>query len=121
MDIQQLEYFVRVAELEHISKAAESLNLSQPALSANIRKLEAELGTELFTRKGKRLELNDYGEYLLRELPPLLEKLKNAFYTVGEMKHARQNEIAIDAEPLYTFPGLMGKWVLFRQPCRKSQ
>ena len=75
MDVAQLKYFLKVAELEHMSQAAEALNISQPALSSNIRKLEAELGTELFIRHGRRIELNLYGTYLRDALTPVVEQL----------------------------------------------
>ncbi len=109
MDISQLTYFVKVASLEHMSKAAAELNISQPALSANIKKLEAELGVELFTRSGRRLELNRYGSYLYDHLTPIMEQLDATFDTVREMKFADFNEVVIDAEPIYTFSGLLNR------------
>lgn len=93
--------------MEHMSKAAAELNISQPALSANIKKLEAELGVELFSRNGRRLELNRYGSYLYEQLNPIIDQLNETFDTVREMKFADFNEIVIDAEPMYTFNGLL--------------
>ncbi len=107
MDISQLSYFIKVASMEHMSKAAAELNISQPALSANIKKLEAELGVELFARNGKHLELNRYGSYLYEKLSPIIEELNETFDTVREMKYADFNEIVVDAEPMYTFNGLL--------------
>ena len=65
MELSQLKYFVRVAELESISAAAESLHISQPALSKSISKLEGELGIALFDRVGKYIVLNEPGRYFL--------------------------------------------------------
>ncbi len=107
MDISQLSYFLKLASMEHMSKAAAELNISQPALSANIKKLEAELGVELFMRNGRRLELNRYGSYLYERLGPIMEQLSECFDTVREMKYADFNEIVVDAEPMYTFNGLL--------------
>ena len=45
MDIRSLQYFITVAEELNITKAAEKLHMSQPPLSAQIKGLEAELGT----------------------------------------------------------------------------
>lgn len=109
MELTQLKFFLKVASLEHMSKAAEELNISQPALSANIRKLEAELGVELFTRRGRHIELNDYGAYLYGQLAPLVERLEETFDALREMRYAEFKEIVIDADPIYTFPGLLNK------------
>ncbi len=55
MELQQLEYFKKAAELEHITKAANELMLAQPALSKTIKTLEEELGAPLFDREKKRI------------------------------------------------------------------
>ena len=57
MDIRDMNYFLQIAEYENISKAAEELHISQPPLSRQLRKLEEELGVELFTRDNGRLQL----------------------------------------------------------------
>ena len=54
MDLRTLQYFVAVAEELNITKAAEKLHMSQPPLSAQIKRLEGELNTELFIR-GKQV------------------------------------------------------------------
>lgn len=53
---------VAIAEFGHMTRAAESLGVSQPALSAAVRKLEAELGTELFHRTGHGVEPTEAGK-----------------------------------------------------------
>ena len=58
MDINQLLYFQKVAELQHMTKAAEELNISQAALSQAIRSLERELGVQLFERVGRNIALS---------------------------------------------------------------
>lgn len=57
-----MRQMVAIAEFGHMTRAAESLGVSQPALSAAVRKLEAELGTELFHRTGHGVEPTEAGK-----------------------------------------------------------
>lgn len=61
MELLQLQYFLKTAELEHMTRAAEALSIAQPALSKSIRLLEEELGVQLFNRVGKYIQLNACG------------------------------------------------------------
>ncbi len=65
MDFSLLKYFSVVASTQHMTKAAKILNISQPSLSSAIRRLEHELGFELFTRTKRTIELNEYGMLFL--------------------------------------------------------
>jgi DNA-binding transcriptional LysR family regulator len=67
MELRQLKYFVAVAEELHFRRAAERLYVAQPAVSEQVRKLEAELGVQLFERTNRRVELTDAGAALLDE------------------------------------------------------
>lgn len=75
MDIQQLKYFLDVAQTEHMTKSAKRLNIAQPALSRSVSRLEHELGVSLFDREGRGLQLTDEGRLLQRKLTPLLNEL----------------------------------------------
>ena len=61
MDIRQLRTFSCVAELGSLSKASDTLRVAQPALSRQIKLLEHELRTELFTRNGRGMVLTEAG------------------------------------------------------------
>lgn len=80
MDIRDITYFLEIAEHENISKAAERLHISQPPLSRQLKKLEEELGVELFTRDNGRLRLTDAGYFFkqrAQEVLSLVEKTKS--------------------------------------------
>jgi LysR family nitrogen assimilation transcriptional regulator len=84
MDLNQLEYFLRVAELGSINRAAKQLGLSQPALSRSLSHLEHELGQQLMVRCRTGITITEAGSILaarglalLREADAIREELAN--------------------------------------------
>ena len=75
MDITQLRYFQIIAETGSLTRAAEQLHISQPAMSAMLKKLEEELGVELFDRTPNRIHLNDVGEAALVHVNQILKSV----------------------------------------------
>ena len=65
MELRQLVYFEAVARHGGFSRAAEQLRIAQPAVSAQIRRLESELGTTLLQRTTRRVALTHAGELFL--------------------------------------------------------
>nr|WP_322626283.1 LysR substrate-binding domain-containing protein [uncultured Flavobacterium sp.] len=65
MELRQLRYFVRAAELLNFTKAAEDLYITQSTLSHQIKELETTLKAPLFDRIGKRVKLTEAGEMML--------------------------------------------------------
>lgn len=61
MNLSQLQYFCKLAELQHYTKAAQELYITQPTLSNSISRLEDELGVPLFVRDGRNVRLTKYG------------------------------------------------------------
>lgn len=78
MEFLQLKYFQTVAYTEHISKAAKQLNIAQPSLSLTIKRLEDELGTNLFDRQGRNIQLSSSGKILLKHVNKIFIEIENA-------------------------------------------
>lgn len=65
MELRHLRYFVAVAEACNFRRASQLLHVAQPALSVQVRQLEEEIGTALFTRAGRGVTLTAAGEVFL--------------------------------------------------------
>jgi LysR family nitrogen assimilation transcriptional regulator len=75
MEIRQLRYFVRIADLGSFSRAAGALHVAQPALSQQMGQLERELGELLFTRRSSGVELTEPGKVFYRHAQRVLKQL----------------------------------------------
>ncbi len=97
MEFTQIKYFYEAAVTENLSRAAERLNISQPSLTKSVKRLEYELGTELFDRIGHKIVLNDNGRLFLNEITPLLAKLDDIYdrMAVSSKKRSRRVTIGI--------------------------
>lgn len=78
MEINQLRYFVAVAELLSFTKAATRCRVSQPSLSQQIQKLELDLGVQLLDRLGRRVKLTDAGDVFYQRAAAALDAIDDA-------------------------------------------
>jgi DNA-binding transcriptional LysR family regulator len=78
MELRHLRYFVAVAEEKSFTQAAKRLGIKQPPLSLQIRKLEKEMGTQLFYRGTRSVELTSTGRLLLEEARAILHHVEQA-------------------------------------------
>ena len=78
MELRQVRYFVRIAELESMTRAAEALFIAQPALSIQIRNLEEELGVQLLTRHSRGVKPTEAGERFLESARRILAEVDSA-------------------------------------------
>ncbi|HEU5352327.1 MAG TPA: LysR substrate-binding domain-containing protein [Terracidiphilus sp.] len=74
MNLQDLRYFVAVAQQRHFGRAAEVCGVSQPTLSSQIRKLEEDLGVTLLERTNKRVEITPVGSRILAHAQRALDE-----------------------------------------------
>jgi DNA-binding transcriptional LysR family regulator len=78
VSLAQIEYFVAVAENEHVGRAAKALHVAQPAVSRQIKRLEDELGAELFVRSPRGMKLSARGTIFLAHARAILERIHEA-------------------------------------------
>ncbi|MFY0515478.1 LysR family transcriptional regulator [Streptomyces anulatus] len=110
MDLLQLRYFQVVARYEHMSRAAEELRIAQPSLSRTISRLEAELGSPLFDRHGRRIRLNQYGAMFLRHVDRALSELADGSRAVREARDTGLGRVGVASETLLTITPLLGSF-----------
>jgi LysR family nitrogen assimilation transcriptional regulator len=99
MDLKQLEYFVRVAELGSFTRAAVALEVAQPALSRQVRLLEVELRQSLLTRNGRGAAPTEAGKLLLEHGRGILHQVERAREELGRVRGALAGRVALGLPP----------------------
>ncbi len=99
MQLQQLAYFLAVAQSGHFTQAAETLGITQPSLSKQIRVLETELGAPLFSRARGHISLTSAGETLLPLAERILADAETAKLEVQELANLQRGRLRLGATP----------------------
>ncbi|WP_127360846.1 LysR family transcriptional regulator [Actinacidiphila soli] len=99
MQLQQLVYFLAVAETRHFTRAAERVHIAQPSLSQQIKALERELGAELFSRARGNIALTDAGQALLPIAARIIADTETATQEVQELVQLRRGRVRLGATP----------------------
>jgi DNA-binding transcriptional LysR family regulator len=95
MELRHLRYFLAVAEERHMTRAAARLGLQQPPLSQQIHALEKELGTKLFTRLPRGVELTPAGTGFLEEVRVVLSGVERAALRARAAAMGQRGQISI--------------------------
>ena len=95
----QLEHFLAAYELRSFGKAAHHLGISQPALSKSIKKLEGELGVDLFERHPGGVQPTLYGECLARRGYAIRADLESAVEEIQQLREGDGGEVRLGAAP----------------------
>jgi LysR family nitrogen assimilation transcriptional regulator len=99
MDLKQLEYFVRVAELGSFTRAAQALGIAQPALSRQVRLLEVELRQNLLDRNGRGATPTEAGQLLLEHGRGILHQVERAREELGRVRSGLSGRVALGMPP----------------------
>jgi len=113
MELRQLEYFQMASRLKNITRAAERLRVSQPNITVAVKKLEAELGIQLFDRSQKQLSLTPEGAVFLNRIELALRNIQDAVVEVNDYKQLQKGTIKIGIPSMigaYLFPKIFSSF-----------
>jgi LysR family cyn operon transcriptional activator len=106
MDIRSLRYIATIARLRSFTKAAAELHIAQPALSVSVRKLEAELGVQLFSREARRVLPTPEALLLLKRAERIFQELDSAKRELDDALQLKTGEVRIGFPPMYGISNL---------------
>jgi DNA-binding transcriptional LysR family regulator len=95
MEIRQLEYLVAVAEEASFTRAAARVHVAQPGISAQIRRLESELGLELFDRSGRTVRLTQAGSSVLPYARAALAAVASARVAIDDLHGLVRGRVSV--------------------------
>src|SRR5579863_1305986 len=113
MDERRLRYFLAVVEDGSVTAAAARLRVAQPSLSQALRRLEAELGAELFHRVGRGLRLSAAGEALVgpaRQVLLAIDEARDAITGIVALKAGRLELAALATLAVDPMADLIGRF-----------
>ena len=100
MELRQLEYFLEVCHVRNFTKASEILHVAQPSVTKAVRRLEEELGTDLFDRTQKPIGLTEAGEYFYAQISAIMDKLKFTVREVERMAKDKKEILRVGIPPM---------------------
>ena len=86
MNVDELHWFVVLAETQHMTDAAAQLNITQPTLSRALARLEHQVGAPLFDRVNRRLQLNSYGRIMLEHSRRSIAEIRSASERIAALR-----------------------------------
>lgn len=101
MELQQLRYFLVVANHLNLSQAAETLSISQPALSKMMARLQHQLSVQLYVRKGRGIALTDAGIALRSRAESIIYRMDEAEQLMTDMRAGLSGHVRIGAGPSF--------------------
>jgi DNA-binding transcriptional LysR family regulator len=115
VELRQLVYFEAVARCGGFTRAGEELRIAQPAISAQVKALEAELGTALLRRTTRQVALTPAGELFLARTRTVLAELDLARAELDELGEVLRGRVRIGATPVLGAIDLPGEMAAFHR------
>ena len=113
MDLNQLKTFLEIARQEHMTRAAKKLHLTQPAVSAQLARLEEELGQPLFDRTPKGMVLTEAGATFRGHVEEALTRLEDGRVALDELIGLQRGSLAVGGgatATIYLLPQILGRF-----------
>jgi DNA-binding transcriptional LysR family regulator len=113
VELRHLEYFVAVAEERSFTAAAARLHVVQSAVSAGVKALERELGSQLLDRTPRRVDLTDAGAALLPKAQATLDAARDARDVIAEVRGGLRGTVRVGTMTsvgLLDVPGVLGEF-----------
>lgn len=113
MDTSTLKTFVTLAKMGHMTRASKVLHLTQPAVSAQLSKLEAHVGHQLFDRTPKGMMLTQAGQVYLEHVESSLKILEDGHVALDELAGLVRGQLAVGGgatATTYLLPSLLGQF-----------
>lgn len=113
MELRQLEYFQAVSRLNSITKAADQFRIAQPSVTVAIKKLEEELGVQLFDRGQRQISLTSEGRIFLQRIEDILNRLHDSVKEMQDYRLLYKGSIKIGITPIIgamLFPYIFDKF-----------
>lgn len=110
IEIKPLRYFITVANELSFTRAAEQLHIAQPAISMSIKKLEQDLGVQLFHRHDRKISLTDEGHVLYEHGKRLLQQADETELAMQELSGLSRGEVRVGIPSMlgsYYFPPIL--------------
>lgn len=97
MDINQLKYFISVAQTLNFSEAARRNGISQPAISHHISELEKHLGCQLFLRSRRSVTVTDQGREFLPYAVQIVETAEKGAFQLSQRERGAGGHVTVAA------------------------
>ncbi|WJV65266.1 LysR family transcriptional regulator [Pectobacteriaceae bacterium CE70] len=107
MEFRQLRYFLAVAETLHFTAAAEKIGIAQPPLSQQIQKLEHEIGTPLFIRNKRHVELTEAGIFFREKAQKIIAETESALAQIKIVARGESGHLSIGFAGSIVFHGFV--------------
>jgi DNA-binding transcriptional LysR family regulator len=108
MELRQLEYFVAVAEEGNFTRAAARVHVAQSGVSAQVRRLEREVGQDLFDRSGRQVRLTEIGTAVLPHARGALNAVNGIRLVADELSGLIRGHVTVGMLPGRSSLGLPG-------------